>query len=236
MAELGAFFSQFDFRPLVVSLKTSVVAAIFVFTLGILAAWWTLGVSDRVKGWFDSIFTLPMVLPPTVVGFFLLVIFGKSTPIGRFFIDHGLRLIFSWPATVIAAAVVAFPLMYRTTRAAFEQIDHNMLDAARTLGFSEWKVFYKIMLPLSWPGVAAGTMLSFARGLGEFGATLFVAGNLPGVTQTMPIAVYFAWAGGDMVTAGVWVALIVVFSFAAVFGINAYAARANRYKEAESAA
>lgn len=235
MDSVITFFSQFDFRPLLVSLKTSGAAIAFVFFFGILAAWKTLGASERAKGWLDAIFTMPMVLPPTVVGFFLLVIFGRSTPIGAFLIDHGLRLIFSWPATVIAAAVVSFPLMYRTTRATFEQVDRNMLDAARTLGMSEWRIFRQIMLPLSWSGVAAGTMLSLARALGEFGATLFVAGNLPGVTQTMPIAVYFAWAGGDLVTAGVWVGMIMVLSFAAVFGINAYSARANLYKEAEAA-
>lgn len=233
MGEVAAYFAEFDFRPLLVSVKTSVVASVLVFTLGILAAWKTLGASQRSKRWLDSVFTLPMVLPPTVVGYFLLVFFGRSTPIGRFLIDHGLRLIFSWPATVIAAAVVAFPLMYRTVRAAFEQVDPDMLDAARTLGFSEWKVFARVMLPLSWPGVAAGAMLSFARAMGEFGATLFVAGNLPGVTQTMPIAVYFSWAGGDMLTAGVWVVFIVVISFVAVFGINAYTARADRYKNAD---
>lgn len=229
------FFSQFDFRPLLVSLKTSGAAIAFVFFFGILAAWKTLSATERAKGWLDAIFTMPMVLPPTVVGFFLLVVFGRSTPVGAFLIDNGLRLIFSWPATVLAAAVVSFPLMYRTTRATFEQVDRNMLDAARTLGMSEWRIFRQIMLPLSWSGVAAGTMLSFARALGEFGATLFVAGNLPGVTQTMPIAVYFAWAGGDMATAGVWVGMIMILSFVAVFGINAYSARANLYKEAEAA-
>ena len=233
MDSLATFFAGFDFRPLLVSLKTAGVAVVFVFALGILSAWCTLGASERAKGWLDSIFTLPMVLPPTVVGFFLLVLFGKSTPFGTWLIEHGVRLIFSWPATVIAAAVVSFPLMYRTVRGAFEQLDEDMLDAARTLGFSEWRIFRKLMLPLSWSSVAAGTMLSFARALGEFGATLFVAGNFPGVTQTMPIAVYFAWAGGDLATAGVWVAIIVALSFAVVFGINAYTARLSRYKKGD---
>jgi len=234
MDSLATVISGFDFRPLLVSLKTAGAAIVFVFALGILAAWWTLGVSERVKGWLDSIFTLPMVLPPTVVGFFLLVVFGRSTAVGEFLIDHGLRLIFSWPATVIAAAVVSFPLMYRTVRGAFEQLDQDMLDAARTLGQSEWWIFRKLMLPMSWPSVAAGTMLSFARALGEFGATLFVAGNFPGVTQTMPIAVYFAWAGGDLTTAGVWVAIIVVLSFAVVFGIDACTAWLSRFKKGEA--
>ncbi|MEN6429978.1 MAG: molybdate ABC transporter permease subunit, partial [Coriobacteriales bacterium] len=214
MDTIATYFAEFDFRPLAVSLKTSLVASAIVVILGILAAFKTLGAHRRVKGWLDSVFTLPMVLPPTVVGYFLLVIFGNSTPIGRFLIGHGLRLIFSWPATVLAATAVAFPLMYRTVRAAFEQVDPDMLDAARTLGFSEAKILRRVLLPLSWPGVMAGTVLSFARAMGEFGATLFVAGNLPGVTQTMPIAVYFSWASGDLVTAGVWVALIVAISCA----------------------
>ena len=132
MDSLATLFAGFDFRPLLVSLKTAGVAVVFVFAFGILSAWWTLGASERVKGWLDSIFTLPMVLPPTVVGFFLLVLFGRSTPFGTWLIEHGVRLIFSWPATVIAAAVVSFPLMYRTVRGAFEQLDEDMLDAART--------------------------------------------------------------------------------------------------------
>lgn len=235
MDAVTSFLAEFDVRPLFVSLKTAGVAMVFVFVLGILSAWWTLGVNDRVKSWMDSVFTLPMVLPPTVVGFFLLVIFGRSTSMGDWLIDHGLRLIFSWPATVIAAAVVSFPLMYRTVRGAFEQLDQDMLNAARTLGFSEWRIFRQLMLPLSWPSVAAGTLLAFARALGEFGATLFVAGNFPGVTQTMPIAVYFAWAGGDLVTAGVWVAIIVALSFAVVFGINVYSKYLSRFREGDAA-
>lgn len=136
-----------------------------------------------------------------------------------------MSIIFSWKATVLAAAVVSFPLMYKTVRGAFEQIDPDLLNAGRILGFSEFKVLRKIMLPLCWPSIAAGCVLSFARAVGEFGATLFVAGNLPGITQTMPIAVYFAWAGNDLTTAGVWVIIIAAFSFIVVFGINKYIER-----------
>jgi len=225
------YLSQFDFRPLVVSLKTSTTATLLVFTLGIGAAWKTMRLNERVKSWLDSVFTLPMVLPPTVVGYCLLVLFGRSTPVGNYLVEHGIRLVFSWPATVIAATVVAFPLMYKTVRAAFEQVDPEMLDAARTLGFSEWQVFRRITLPLSRSGVAAGTMLAFARAMGEFGATLFVAGNLPGITQTMPIAVYFSWAAGDLKTAGLWVGIIAAMSFAAILGINEYAARVGRERQ-----
>jgi molybdate transport system permease protein len=223
--------SQFDFRPLAVSLRTSTTATVIVFALGVGAAWRSLSLHARTKAWLDSLFMLPMVLPPTVVGYFLLLIFGRSTGVGDYLAEHGVRLVFSWPATVIAASVVSFPLMYRTVRAAFEQVDADMMDAARTLGLSEWEVFRRVVLPLARPGVTTGTMLSFARALGEFGATLFVAGNLPGVTQTMPIAVYFAWAAGDMRTAGVWVTLIAAMSLAATLGVNEYFVGARRCRE-----
>lgn len=225
MEQLTDILATFDFRPFAVSLKTAGTAMIFVIVLGTLAAWWTHRTSSKLKGLFDSIFTLPMVLPPTVVGFFLLVTLGRSSGLGSWLLEHGIRLIFTWPATVIAAAVVSFPLMYRTVRASFEQIDPDLLDAGRILGFSELKVFFKLMVPLSWPSIAAGTVLAFARALGEFGATLFVAGNFPGVTQTMPIAVYFSWAAGDLRTAGIWVIIIAISSFLIVFGINQYVER-----------
>ena len=220
MPDFYLMFQGFDFRPLFVSLKTAGTAVIFVFFFGIAAAWLTAQASNKTKNWLDAIFTLPMVLPPTVVGFFLLVIFGRNFPIGKFFIDMGLPIIFSWPATVIAAAVVSFPLMYKTVRASFEQVNPDLLHAGRVLGFSELKILLKVLLPVSWPSIAAGTVLSFARAIGEFGATLFVAGNFPGQTQTMPIAVYFAWSGGDMQVAGFWVVMISIFSFVIVFGIN----------------
>jgi molybdate transport system permease protein len=129
-------------------------------------------------------------------------------------------VVFTWSATVIAAAVVSFPLMYRTSRGAFEQIDANMLGAARTLGASEMRLFLRVVVPLAWPGNAAGTVLSFARALGEFGATLMVAGNIPGKTQTIPVAIFFAAEGGDMKTALIWVILIVSLSFAVIVAMN----------------
>lgn len=225
MADFAQFMSTFDYRPLFVSLRTAGTAMIFVFFFGILAAWLTAYSSSRIKNWLDAFFTLPMVLPPTVVGFFLLVFFGRNSPVGSFLDKYDISIIFSWPATVIAAAVVSFPLMYKTVRGAFEQLDPDLMNAGRILGFSELKIMTKLMLPLCWPSIAAGTVLAFARAMGEFGATLFVAGNFPGVTQTMPIAVYFAWAGGDMKTAGIWVIAIAVFSFLIVFGINKYIER-----------
>jgi molybdate transport system permease protein len=215
-----------------VSLKTAAVAMIFIFVLGMLAAWRAMHVKSRWKSLFDSVFTIPMVLPPTVCGFILLVIFGQSTPFGRWLIDHGIELVFSWPAAVLAATVVGFPLMYRTVLGAFEALDVNMLDAARTLGWSEARIFRKLMLPLAWPSIAAGLVLAFARAMGEFGATLFVAGNYAGVTQTMPIAIYFAWMGGNSPVAIFWVVVVIIISFIIILVINLYSAHAQRYRSA----
>lgn len=222
--------AHMDYRPLWVSLKTAAVAMLFIFILGILAAWRCMHVKSRWKGILDSVFTIPMVLPPTVVGFILLMIFGKSTAFGRFLIDHGLDLVFSWPAAVIAATIVGFPLMYRTVLGAFENLDVNMLDAARTLGWSERRIFAKLMLPLTWPSIAAGIVLAFARAMGEFGATLFFAGNYAGVTQTMPIAIYFAWMGGSGDVATFWAVVVILISFAIILFINLYTAHAQRYR------
>lgn len=195
-----------------ISLKVSFIATIITVILGILAAKWIASYRGKFKGVFDAILTLPLVLPPTVIGFFILVLIGKNGPIGQFLLKFDKNLIFSWQAEVITATVVAFPLMYKTTRGSFEQIDQNILNAARTLGVAEWRIFYRIMLPLSWPGMAAGGILAFTRALGEFGATLMVAGNIPGKTQTIPIAIYFAVANGHMDQALKLVLLIIGIS------------------------
>ncbi len=178
------------------------------------------GVRGGVRAWIDGILTLPLVLPPTVVGFFLLLIFGRRGFIGRALEHIGVTIAFSWPATVIAATVVAFPLMYRTTLGAFEQVNPTLLQAARTLGATEWVVFRRVLLPLAGPGVLAGTVLAFARALGEFGATLMLAGNIPGRTQTMPIAIFSAAESGNMHAALVWVSLIVILSLAIIRLLN----------------
>jgi molybdate transport system permease protein len=206
-------FMQLDWTPLWISIKTSFVATGIAFILGILLARWTVFQGRKGNTLLDGILILPMVLPPTVVGFILLLLFGKNGFIGQILLKLGTTVIFSWPATVIAATVVALPLMYTTTKGAFEQINTEVIDAARTLGVREWKIFISLILPLSWPGVAAGTILSFARALGEFGATLMLAGNIPGRTQTIPIAIYFAVEGGDMFQAKVWVGVIIAISF-----------------------
>lgn len=231
LESIGEFFSTLDWSPLWVTLKTTGVAIVFIFILGLLAAYFCLHVSPRAKNIFDSIFTIPMVLPPTVCGFILLWLCGRNTPFGQFFIDIGFPLIFSWPATVIAAVVVAFPLMYRSALGAFENLDANMLDAARTLGWSNAKIFFKLMLPLSWSSIAAGTVLAFARALGEFGATLFLAGNYLGITRTIPIAIYFEWMNGNGEVAWFWTAVIIAFSFVVILFINLWSAKTTKYRK-----
>ena len=224
------FFGGIDYRPFWVSLKTSALALAITFVLGLLAAWKTMGTSSRLKGVLDSVFTIPMVLPPTVCGFLLLMLFGQSTAVGRWLIAHGISLVFTWPAAVISAAVVSFPLMYRTALGAFEALDAQMLDAARTLGWSELRIFRRLMLPLAWPSIAAGTVLAFARAMGEFGATLFFAGNYAGITQTIPIAIYFEWMGGNTPVALFWVVVVIVFSFVVILFTNIYTAHSQKYR------
>ena len=168
----------------------------------------------------DGVFLLPLVLPPTVVGFLLLLMLGRASPFGEFLYQMGLRLVFSWNAAVIAAAVTTFPLMYMTARAALEQVDAPLVEAARTLGAGEGRIFREILLPLAWPGLAAGMMLTFARSLGDFGATLILAGNIPGKTQTLPLAIFFAVEAGDTQEAVRWSLVTVAISLAALGALN----------------
>ena len=205
--------------PLLISLKTVVVATIITFILGIAAARWMAHYSGKFKNLIDGLFISPLVLPPTVVGLGLLLLFGKHGPIGEFLSLFGSTIVFSWPATVISAVVMSFPLMYMTSRGAFEQVDSHLEDAARTLGASEWRVFWSVTLPLAWSGVAAATVLSLARALGEFGATLMLAGNIPGKTTTIPVAIYFSIQAGDMNQALVLVGIVLVIAFAALAAV-----------------
>jgi molybdate ABC transporter permease protein len=211
---------EFDFSPLWISFKSSAIATLFTFFLGIAAAKWMFSTPIKGKALIEGVFIAPLVLPPTVVGFLLLLLFGRNGAIGQFLLKFNLTIIFTWQAAVITATVVSFPLMYKTALGAFEQIDANLLNAARTLGASEWQVFWRIMLPLAWPGILAGTILAFARALGEFGATLMLAGNIPGQTQTIPMAIYFAVESGDMRLASIWVLIILSLALSLLTVVN----------------
>ncbi len=209
-----------DASPLIISIATTCTATIATFFVGLFAARVMYGMRGRRRAWIDGVLTLPLVLPPTVVGFFLLLVLGRRSLIGQALEHVGVMIVFSWPATVIAATVVAFPLMYRTSLGALEQVNPTLLQAAETLGASQWTVFRRVQLPLATPGVVAGTVLAFARAMGEFGATLMLAGNIPGQTQTMPIAIFSAAESGDMGVASVWVLLIVAISLAIIRLLN----------------
>lgn len=221
-----------DLSPIVISIKTACVSIIFTFILGILCSWFVVSRKNEVtKMILDGIFTIPLVLPPTVAGFFLLYLFGVGRPIGKFFIDmFATKIVFSWPATVIAAIVMSFPLMYRSCRGAFEQVDENIIFAAKTLGMSEWKIFYKIYLANAMPGVLSGAILSFTRGLGEFGATAMIAGNIAGKTRTLPMAVYSEVASGNMNVANQYVVILVAIAFISIVIMNVLSYRNTRIK------
>lgn len=205
--------------PLFISLKVAFVATFITIFIGIAAARYVLKVR-RFKGFIDGVFTLPLVLPPTVVGFFLLTIFGKNSLIGKFLLQFDVAIVFTWTGAVIASTVVAFPLMYRTVRGAFEQFDISIIHAARTLGMSEAKIFWRIIIPNVIPSIIAGTILAFARALGEFGATIMLAGNIPGRTQTMAIAIYTSVQAGDRAKAYSWAIIICMMSFTAIILMN----------------
>lgn len=227
-----------DLSPILLSLKVACTSIAFTFFLGICAAKFVVDLkSDRIRIWMDGLLTLPLVLPPTVAGFFLLYLFGVKRPIGKLLMEvFQYKIIFTWQAAVLAAVVISFPLMYRSARGAFEQVDVNMIYAARTLGLSEWKIFWKILMPLAMPGLLSGGVLAFARGLGEFGATAMIAGNIAGRTRTLPLAIYSEVAAGDMETAGKYVVIIVALSLLIVTGMNLIAMKGrglgdgNRYE------
>jgi molybdate transport system permease protein len=218
--------------PLWISLRTVAVTTLIVFFIGIGAAHWMARSSGKWRGLVDGVFILPLVLPPTVVGFGLLLLFGKNGPIGELLSLAGSSVIFSWPATVISAVVVAFPLMYMAARGAFEQVDPNAENTARTLGAGEWRVFWTITLPLAWPGVMAGTILALARSLGEFGATLMLAGNIPGKTATIPVAIYFSIQAGEMDKAAILVCIVLAMAFVSLAGVAYWKRKAIRVQSA----
>ncbi|MBM7714879.1 molybdate transport system permease protein [Bacillus thermophilus] len=210
-----------NYSPLLLSFKTAAIATIIVFITGVVLARVIGRNSFTGKSVVEAIIMLPLVLPPTVVGFGLLYIFGKNGIIGKLLLDwFDFQIVFTWYGVLIAAIVVSFPLMYQSAVAAFQQYDPNVESAAYTMGASKWKVFWTISFPLAWPGLLAGTVLSFARALGEFGATLMIAGYIPNVTDTIPLAIYFAVESGDMELATFWVIIIVALGFSAILWLN----------------
>lgn len=216
--------SAIDWSPLWISLHTAAATITIVFFIGVIIAWLVERLqSQSLKIFADAVITLPMVLPPTVAGFFLLYFLGNNRFWGQLIYQlTGIKIAFSWLATVLAAAVISLPLMYRSARGALSQVDKGMLEAARSLGMTEWRIFWRIHLPNALPGIIAGGLLAFARGLGEFGATAMIAGNIAGRTRTLPLAVYSAVAAGDWEAAGWYVAVIVGICLLVVIGLNIY--------------
>ena len=221
MDEIIEIIKELDWSPLYISLKTGVVATIISFFLGIYAARKVLKAGPKMKAVADGILTLPMVLPPTVAGFFLLLLFSRRRPLGIFLFEtFDLKIVQTWTGCIIAATVIAFPLMYRNARAAFEQIDVNLIYAARTLGMSETAIFWKVAVPSAGPGIMSGTILTFARAMGEYGATSMLAGNIPGKTGTISQRIAMVIQDGNYLTAGVWVVIVMLIAFGFIFLMN----------------
>ena len=210
-----------EISPLIITFKTSALATVVTFFVGIALAYFVVNLKHG-KTLVDAVIMLPMVLPPTVVGFFLLLVLGKRSFIGKFLLQFDISFVFTWKAAVIAAVVVSLPLMYRTTRGAFEQLDQNIICAARTLGISEWNIFWHILIPNTKQGILAGLVLSFTRAMGEFGATIMFAGNVPGKTQTMSTAIYAAVQANDYDLAFKWAVLLAAMSLLFIFAMNLF--------------
>ncbi len=226
MNELFEFLSGLDWSPLLISLKTGVVATIISFFLGIFAARKVVKAGPKVRAIADGILTLPLVLPPTVAGFFLLLLFSTRRPFGSFLYDQfGIKVVQTWLGCIAAASVISFPLMYRNARAAFEQIDVNLVYAARTLGMSETRIFWRVIIPAAGPGIVSGTVLTFARALGEFGATSMLAGNIPGKTGTISQRIAMVIQNGDYTSAGFWVIVVMIIAFLIILFMNLVTAR-----------
>ncbi len=212
-----------DIFPLYLTLKVSVAATFFSVIIGLGLAWLMARRGFWGKGVLDALIMQPLVIPPTVLGYYLLVLLGRSGPLGRFLEDTlGVTLVFTWKGAVIAAFVASLPLFVRPARAAIEGVDRNLENAARLLGKTEWEILKTITIPLAWRGIAAGSVMAFARATGEFGATLMVAGNIPGLTQTLPIAIYDAVQMGNTKMANILVGIITLFSFSVLYFVNRF--------------
>lgn len=214
--------------PILLSLKIATIATIFSFVLGVFFAYILNRKKVPGKSVWETLLIMPMVLPPSVMGYLLLIAFGKRGLIGGFLLDtFHIQIVFTWVAAVIASCIVSLPLMYQNAKSAFVSLDPIYEKAARTLGSSEWKIFRTVIFPLAWPGIISGIALSFARAIGEFGATLMVAGNIPGKTQTIPTAIYFAVESGKTEMANRLVLIMTVFSFALILALNAWLKKRN---------
>ncbi|MBR0173529.1 MAG: molybdate ABC transporter permease subunit [Lachnospiraceae bacterium] len=230
MDEIAAALQKLDWSPLYISMKTGICATTVCFFLGILAAYRMMYLNKTAKAVWDGILTLPMVLPPTATGFFLLLLFSRRRPLGIFLFEtFGIKIVQSFTGCVIAASVIAFPLMYRNALAAFELVDVNLIYAGRTLGMSDFRIFWKVIVPTAAPGIASGTILTFARALGEYGATSMLAGNIPGKTATISQRIAMVIQDSDYLTAGVWVSVVVMIAFFSILLLNIIAGRTIRH-------
>lgn len=228
---MAEFLGEINWSPLWISLKTGVLATVIAFFMGIFFARLAMRLGTVGKGILDGILTLPLVLPPTVAGFLLLMMFSLKRPLGSFLLENfDIRIVHTWKGCVIAACVIAFPLMYRNARAAFEQVDVNLVYAGRTLGMSERRIFWKVVMPTAAPGIASGTVLAFARAIGEYGATSMLAGNILGKTRTVSVAIASETAAGNFAAAGFWVVVIVAISFLVVAVINIVSGKGMKVK------
>ena len=211
---------NFDWYPLWNSLRIAAISCVLVFFLGIFFAYYAARLPRAVKGVLDVFLTLPMVLPPTVCGYFLLLVFGVKRPLGIFLLKFGIKFVMTWYGGILAAAVVAFPLMYRTARGAFESFDKTLAYAGQTLGLSDTYIFWRIRMPACRQGILAGTVLAFARALGEYGATSMIAGYTPGRTATISTTVYQLWRTNDDALAFRWVLVNMAISFVVLLTVN----------------
>lgn len=211
----------YDLSPFALSLKVALISTFFVFIVSLLLARFMSRRNFFGKSFVEALILLPLVLPPTVIGFGLIYLFGLNGPLGSLLEEwFGIRIVFTWVGAVIASFVVSVPLMYQSALAAFDKVDPRWENVARTMGISEWRIFRTISFPLAWPGIFAGLILSFARGIGEFGATLMIAGYIPGQTETVPLAIYFAYEAGQMEKAAFWVLIISSLGFAGISWLN----------------
>ncbi|WP_199172851.1 molybdate ABC transporter permease subunit [Planomicrobium sp. MB-3u-38] len=211
----------YDLSPFFLSLRVALISTFFVFIISILLVRFMSRRDFFGKSFVEAVILLPLVLPPTVIGFALIYLFGMNGPLGILLEEwFGIRIVFTWVGAVIASFVVSLPLMYQSAFAAFEKVDPRWENVARTMGIGEWRIFRTITFPLAWPGIFAGLILSFARGLGEFGATLMIAGYIPGQTETVPLAIYFAYEAGQMEKAAFWVIVISSLGLAVMSWLN----------------